>query len=71
MLHRRRLFQFLPQQPLADVRMTPQLRKSAPEVSAKQDDLYARAWEREYERSIFDADDDNTAPLIHQKLQYV
>ena len=28
----------------------------------KIDDLYARAWECDYERPIFDADDDKTAP---------
>ena len=63
MLHGMRLRQITPGQPLTGVQITPQEWKSDPEVSIKHDYLYARAWECDYERPIFDADDDNTAPL--------
>ena len=62
MFHGMRLRQFTPRQPVTGVQITPQEWKSDPEVSIKHDDLYARAWECDYERPIFDADDDNTAP---------
>ena len=42
-LHRMRLRQFTPRQPIADIRITPQEWKSDPQVSIKHDDLYARA----------------------------
>ena len=61
MLHCMQLRQFKPCQPPPDVQITPQNWISDPEVSNKQDDLYARAWECDYERAIFDADYDNTA----------
>ena len=64
-----RLGQVRPRQPLSDVQITLQEWKFDPEMSIKHDDLCARAWEYDYERPIFDAIDDNTAPLIHPKLQ--
>ena len=61
MLHRIRLRQFTPRQPLPDMQMTPQKWISDPEVITKLDDLYAKALEYDYERPILDAEDDNTA----------
>ena len=62
MLHRKQLRQFTHRQPLPDVQITPQEWKPNPEVIIEHDDLFARAWECEYERPFFDADDINTAP---------
>ena len=53
-LHRMRLRSFTSRQPMPDVKTTPQEWKPDPEVTIKHDDLYARAWEPEYETSIFD-----------------
>ena len=61
-LHRMPTRQFTSRQPPRDVRITPQERKHDEEVSLKHDDLYARAWECEYEMPIFDAENDNTTP---------
>ena len=36
-------------------------------MSLNHDDLYARAWECDYEQSIFDADNDNAAPPNQQE----
>ena len=58
-LHRMRMRQFTPRQPPADIRITPQLYKPYPEVSLKHDDLYARAWECDYEQPTFDAENNN------------
>ena len=55
--------QFTPHQPPADIRITPQEWKPDPEVSLKHDDFYASAWECEYEKPTFDAENNNaTAP---------
>ena len=62
MLHGVRMRQFTPRHHLPDIRITPQERKPVPEVSTKHDDLYARAWECEYDRPNFDAEKDNPAP---------
>ena len=61
-LHRMRMRQFTPRQPPADITVKLQEYKSDPEVSLNHDDLYARAWECEYEQPIFDAENDNKAP---------
>ena len=61
-LHRMRMRQFTPHQPPADIPIKPQEYKSDPEVSLNQDDLYARAWEYDFEQPIFDAENDNAAP---------
>ena len=61
-LHRARMRQFTPRQPLADIRVKPQEYKSDPEVSLSHDDLYAKARECDYEKPIFDAENDNAAP---------
>ena len=60
-LHRRRLRQFTPRQPIPDIPITPQKWQPDPEVVLKHDDLYARAWECEYDEPIFDSDYDNLA----------
>ena len=51
-----RLRSFTPRQPILDVQATAQEWKPDAEVIIKHDDLYARAWESEYETSIFDND---------------
>ena len=58
-LHRMRLRQFTPHQPIPDTPVTPCEWQPDPEVIIKQDDLYARAWECEYDKPIFDSDRDN------------
>ena len=52
--------QFTPHQPPADIPVKPQEYKSDPQVSLNHDDLYARAWEYDYEQPIFDAENNNT-----------
>ena len=54
--------QFTPRQPPADIRITPQEYKPDPDVSLKHDDLYARAWEYDYEEPTFDEENNNTTP---------
>ena len=61
-LHRMRMRQFTTRQPLADITVKPQEYKSDPEVSLHHDDLYARAWEYDFEQPIFDAKNDKAAP---------
>ena len=51
-----RLCSFSPRQPISDVQSPAQEWKPDPAVIIKHDDLYARAWESEYETSIFDND---------------
>ena len=58
-LHRMRLRQFTPRQPIPDVQTTPREWQSDPEVIINNDDLYARAWECENGKPIFDSDRDN------------
>ena len=58
-LHRRRLRQLTPRQPKPDTPVTPREWQPDPEVIIKHDDLYARAWECEYDKPIFDSDRDN------------
>ena len=58
-LQRMRLRQFTPRQPIPDIRATPREWQPDPEVIIKHDDLYARAWECEYNKPIFDSDRDN------------
>ena len=61
-LHRMQTRQFTPRQPPADIRITTPKWKPDPEVSLKHDDLYARAWECEYEKPIVDAENSNATP---------
>ena len=62
LLHRMRMRQFTPRQLPADIIVKPQENKSDPEVSLNHDDLYARAWEYDFEQPIFDAENDNAVP---------
>ena len=61
-LHRMRMSQFTPRQPPVYIRITPQEYKRDPVVGLKHDDLYARAWECDYEQPIFDAEINNATP---------
>ena len=58
-LHRMKLRQFTPRQPIPDTPVTPREWQPDPDVIIKHDDLYARAWECEYDKPIFDSDRDN------------
>ena len=59
--------QFTPRQPPADIKVKPQEYKSDPEVSLNHDNLYARAWEYDYEQPIFDSEN-NAAPPNSQEI---
>ena len=61
-LHGMRMRQFTPREPPADIRVKPQEYKPNPEVSLNHDELYARAWEYDYEQPFFDAENNNAAP---------
>ena len=67
-LHRTRMRQFTPRQLPTDIQVKPQEYKSDPQVSLNHDDLYARACEYDYELPIFDAENDNAAPLNPQEI---
>ena len=54
--------QFTPHQPPADITVKPQEHKSDPEVSLHHDDLYARAWEYDFEQPLYEAKNDKAAP---------
>ena len=58
-LHRMRLGRFTLRQPIPDIPITPREWQPDPDVIFKHDDLFARAWECEYEKPIFDSDDKN------------
>ena len=66
-LHRMRMRQLTRRQPPADIRVNSQEYKADPEVSLNHDDLYARAWEYDYEQPLFDAENNNTALHNTQK----
>ena len=68
LLHRMRMRQFTPRQPPVDITVKPQEYKSDPEVSLYHDDLYARAWEYDFEQPIFDAENDNETPPNQQEI---
>ena len=67
-LHRMRMRQFTLRQPPADRGLAPQEYKPDPDVSLKDDDLYARAWEYDYEQSVFDAENHNALPPSPHKI---
>ena len=67
-LHQMRMRQFTPRQPPADIVVKPQDYKSDPEVSLHHDDLYARAWEYDFEQPMFDAENDKAAPPNLQEI---
>ena len=54
-LHQMRLRQFTPRQPPPDIPVTQREWQPDPEVVIAHDDLYARAWECEYDEPIFDS----------------
>ena len=68
-LHRMRMRQFTPRQPPADITVKPQCYKSDPEMSLHHDDLYARAWEYDYDQPIFDNENDNAEPPKSQEIR--
>ena len=68
LLHRMRMRQFTPRQPPADITVRPQDYKSDPEVDINHDDLYARAWEYDFEQPIFDAENDNETPPKQREI---
>ena len=67
-LHRMTMRQFTPRYPPADITVKPQEYISDPEVSLHHDDLYARAWEYDFEQPIFDAENDKAAPPNLQEI---
>ena len=54
--------QFTPRQPPDDIPIKPQEYKPDPDVILKHDDLYASAWEYDYEQPFFHAENKNAAP---------
>ena len=60
-LHLMRLRQFTPRQPPSDIPVTQREWQPDPEGVITHDDLYARAWECEYDEPIFDSDYNNLA----------
>ena len=69
-LHQMRLRQFTTRQPISDIPVTLREWQPDPEVVITHDDLYARAWEYEYEEPLFDSDYNNLALPDHPKVQY-
>ena len=67
-LHRMRMRHFTPRQPPADIAVKPNECKPDPEVSLHHGDLYARAWEYDFEQPIFDAENDKAAPPNIQEI---
>ena len=61
-LHRMQLPQFTHRKHFPNIQTMLQEGKFDPEVSIEHDDLYARAWQCNYERPIFDAGYNNAAP---------
>ena len=60
--------QLTPRQPPADIQVKPQEHKSDPVVSLNHDDLYARAWEYDYEQPICDAENNKATPPNLQEI---
>ena len=58
-LHRMRLYQFTPHQPIPDIQNTACECKPDPESFYKHDFLHARPWECEYEKPVFDSNYSN------------
>ena len=55
-LHRMRLRQFKPRQPIPDIPITPREWQPDSEVIIKHDEFYARAWECYYDKPKIDSD---------------
>ena len=60
--------QSTPRQPPADITVKPQEYKSDPEVGLNNVDLYARAWEYDFEQPIFGAKNDKAEPPKLQEI---
>ena len=60
--------QFTPREPPADIRVKPQEYIPEPEMNLNHDDLYTRAWEYDYEKPSFDAENKNTAPTNPREI---
>ena len=58
-LHRMRVRQFTPHQPLLDIQVTQREWQPNPEVVLTHDDFYARAWECEHDEPKFDSNHNN------------
>ena len=67
-LHRMRLRQFTPRQPIPDIPVTPREWQPDPEIIIRHDDLYARAWECEYDKPLFGSDSDNLVSPISREV---
>ena len=67
-LHRMRLQQFTPRQPVSDIPVTQREWQPDPEVVISHDDLYARAWECEFDEPIIDSDYNNLATPDQPKI---
>ena len=57
-----RMPQITPRHPPTDILITLQECKPDPDVRLNHDDLYARAWECDYEQPDFDAENKNETP---------
>ena len=68
LLYCMRMPQFTPRQPIHVIQITPQEWTPYQEVNLKYDDLFARAWECEYEKSFFDAESDKATPPNSPKI---
>ena len=66
--YRMQMRQFTFCHPADEIRVTSQEWKPDPEVSIKHDNLYVRAWECEYEKPIFDAQNNNATPTISLEI---
>ena len=60
-LHRIRLRHITARQPIPNKPITPREWQPDPKIISKHDDLYARAWECEYDEPIFERDYNNLA----------
>ena len=69
-LLRMRMRQFTRRQPPADITVKPQEYKSDPEVSLRHDDLYARAWEYDFEQPILVPRTIKRRHPIHKNFHY-
>ena len=69
-IQQKRLLQFTSHQTIPDTKITPREWTPNPEVIIKHDDLYDRAWECDYEMSIFDSDYNKLVTPIHPTSQY-
>ena len=67
-LHRMWLRQFTRHQPIPDIPVTPGEWQPDKEVLVKHDDLYAKAWECEYDKPIFDSNYNNVATLSSPEI---